>query len=106
MMMEPVNCPNCIIDPLDLRGLTLIRVFSKKTGKIDLFGTYKGNDEGHLIVPPQSLLTTELVSEVHQALIILYPDSVWTLYPDKDSPDYQEVKNVFNQVGIVAKEEN
>lgn len=103
MTMATVNTKNLIIDPLDLRGLDLIRVFSKHTGKIILFGTYKGNYSGNLIVPPDTTLTTEVVAEAHQALLVLYPEAVWSLYPNENSQNYKDIEKSFQDAGVSTK---
>lgn len=88
------------IESENLRGLLLIKINSAENGKTIMYGTYRGNYEGRLLLPPESEITTEIIVDAHKALITKYADSVWTLHHDKDSKNYQEMKAMFEKAGI------
>lgn len=81
-------------------GFRLIKVSSVPSNEIILFGTYRGGYEGRLLVPPQSTLTTQLISEIHSQLVEMYPKSIWTVNYDKDSKNYADLKEMFESAGI------
>lgn len=78
----------------------LVRVIDTTSGNIALFGTYRGGYEGRLVVPPQSILTTAIVSEIHDQLIETFPNTIWTINYGEEPKSYEELKKAFESAGI------
>lgn len=78
----------------------LVRVIDTNSNNIVLFGTYRGGYEGHLVVPPQSILTTSTVSEINDQLITQFPETIWTINYGEEPKSYGELKKAFESAGI------
>lgn len=95
----------------NMRGhFSLIRVSDTDSGDIILFGMYRGGYEGRLVVPPQSILSTALVSEIHAQLIEKFPQSIWTVNfgqepkTHEELMEFKELRDLFESVGIHAED--
>lgn len=78
----------------------LVRVIDTSSSNIVLFGTYRGGYEGRLVVPPQSILTTAAVSEIHEQLNKQFPDTIWTINYGEEPKSYEALKKAFESAGI------
>lgn len=81
----------------------LVRVVDTASCNIVLFGTYRGGYEGRLVVPPQSILTTSIVSEIHDQLIEQFPNTIWTINYGDEPKSYDELKKAFESAGILEE---
>lgn len=78
----------------------LVRIIDTNSNNIVLFGTYRGGYEGHLVVPPQSILTTSTVSEINDQLLKQFPETIWTINYGEEPKSYEELKKAFESAGI------
>lgn len=78
----------------------LVRIIDTSSNNIVLFGTYRGGYEGRLVVPPQSILTTSVVSEINEQLIKQFPDTLWTINYGEEPKSYEDLKKAFESAGI------
>lgn len=78
----------------------LVRVIDTTSSNIILFGMYRGGYEGRLVVPPQSTLTTSIVSQIHSRLTEKFPNSVWTVNFSEKPKKFDELRKLFEETGI------
>ena len=78
----------------------LVRVIDTLSSNIVLFGTYRGGYEGRLVVPPQSIVTTAIVAEIHDQLNAEFPNTIWTINYGEEPKSYEELKKAFESAGI------
>ena len=81
-------------------GFQLIRICFEGSDEVILFGTFKDSYEGRIYIPMNAVLTTEIISEIHEELKKRFPPTYWTVVHDRHAASYAEMKKLFEPTGI------